>query len=73
MSSRFKEDAYVVCPFYTKEASLEIRCEGLCGEDTHTTTSFTRIRDKLAWKEARCCGNYRLCLLFCALNSKYEP
>ena len=68
MSTRqkFMEDSYVNCPYYRKEAPVEIRCEGMCG--VTTTHYFTSGAHKEDFKEDFCSGYYWNCPCYIALD-----
>lgn len=71
MGSRFKiEDDNVKCPFYMRESSIEVKCEGLCG--THTVSTFASKSDKEEYKDDFCIGYYWNCPLHLALKENYE-
>lgn len=65
MASRFKDDPYVVCPHYRKEATIEIRCTGMCG--SHTTHIFETEKAKKEFKEDFCTGYFWNCPCYIAL------
>lgn len=67
MSSKYKEDAYVQCPYYRKEALTDVRCEGMCG--SHTTHTFKTKKDKQEFKENFCSGFYWNCPCFITLET----
>lgn len=58
-SKHYKQDSYVVCPYYCKEAPVEIKCVGICG--THTLSIFANSKKKDDHKADFCCGNYHAC------------
>ena len=68
-SKTYREDNYVICPFYKKESSTEIKCTGIVG--VHTTTDFNSKKAKEYHKEDFCCGNYNGCPI-CQENMKNE-
>lgn len=63
---RYKEDVYVMCPYYTKESATEIRCKGLIG--LHCTHDFASCQDKEAYKEDFCSSLYTSCPLYLDLQ-----
>ena len=65
MSSRYREDVYVRCPYYRKEAPIEIRCQGIIG--THTINIFANKLKKEEHKDDFCCGLYMSCPLYQSL------
>lgn len=69
MSSRakYKEDPYVVCPYYHKESSVEVRCEGLCG--SATVHYFESGNEKKEFKDNFCQGFYWNCPCAIALQT----
>lgn len=64
-SHHYKEDPYVMCPYYCKDAPIEIKCKGLCG--SHTLNVFENGKAKRLYKEDFCCGNYQGCPLYIGL------
>jgi hypothetical protein len=50
---KYKEDSYVICPYYRKETPIEIKCGG--GVGSHTINVFKSRRAKEAYKEDFCC------------------
>lgn len=65
-STHYKEDAYVKCPYYKKESSIEVKCEGICG--THTINFFESGKAKQDYKEDFCMELYWNCPLYRALD-----
>lgn len=65
---KYNEDSYVRCPFYCKESSLDIRCDGIIGN--HTTSDFTSVADKQAYKDDFCCGLFQSCMIYQMLEEK---
>lgn len=70
MGSRYKEDGEVKCPWYKKECSTEIKCEGLVSG--HCTQTFRNARAKENHKYNFCLGNWGGCEHSHALEDKYE-
>jgi len=66
MSTKYKEDPYVLCPYYRKEAPIEIKCVGICG--THTLNIFESGKAKRDFKEDFCQALYKNCPLYIALE-----
>lgn len=66
MSTKFKEDAYVLCPYYRKEAAIEIKCSGICG--THTMQIFESGKAKREFKEDFCMSLYQNCPCYISLE-----
>jgi len=64
-SNHYRQDAYVLCPYYCKEAPVEIKCLGICG--SHTVNIFESRKAKVDFKEDFCCGNYKACPLSISL------
>lgn len=56
------EDVFVLCPYYTKEEPITIKCVGLCG--SHTANIFENSQEKNEFKEDFCCGLYQNCPLY---------
>lgn len=65
MSTKYKEDEYVKCPYYCKETSIDIKCKGICG--THSVQNFSSGSEKQDFKEDFCIGFYWNCSQFRAL------
>jgi len=61
----YKEDPFVLCPYYRKEAPIEIKCVGLCG--SHTINIFESGAAKRDFKEDFCCAFYHNCPLYIGL------
>lgn len=59
MGSNYRQDSYVVCPYYCKESPIQIKCSGLCGR--HTIQEFDSKKEKEAFKEDFCLGYYWNC------------
>lgn len=57
--SQFREDPFVLCPYYRKETPVEVRCVGYVG--THSTQVFRSKVEKEEWKYDFCCGNWQGC------------
>lgn len=70
MSSRFREDAYVACPYYRKEADHEIRCDGNMPRVIYTTQEWDVAADKEAFKKEYCCTNYERCVYFKSISKR---
>ena len=69
---RYKEDEYVVCPFYKREGDLEIKCEGIVSDVL--TNRFKNAKQKENHKEQCCMNNYGACSICKVLETKYgEP
>lgn len=65
MATKFKQDSYVNCPYYCKEAATEIKCVGICG--SHTIQSFDSGKAKQEFKYDFCIGYYWNCPCYIAL------
>ena len=63
--TKYRQDSYVRCPYYCKESPIDIKCVGICG--SHTINEFSSGREKIAWKEDFCIGNYQGCPLCISL------
>lgn len=68
MSTRFKEDSYVKCPYYCKDDSIHIKCKGICG--SHSIQEFLGGKaEKESFEDDFCrdmywnCSQYRACEL----------
>lgn len=66
MSTHYKEDSYVRCPYYRKEAPVEIKCNGLCG--THTIQCFESRQEKEQYKDDFCIGFFWNCPCYIGLE-----
>lgn len=66
--TRFYDDFKALCPFYVKESTYEIRCQGIIGE--LTTNAFKRTADKKTFKSACCCVDYQSCPLYKLLETE---
>ena len=65
------ESKLAMCPFYLKEDTLRIRCEGVNGEAV-THLVFNDNKAKKRYKQEYCyTPKYEQCLLCIMLNSKY--
>ena len=64
-------DKYTVCPFYQKEFSTRIICEGLMDESSCSTT-FANHEAKDKHKRALCEKEFTKCPLCDALYKKYN-
>ena len=65
MSTQFHEDAYVKCPYYRKESTIDIKCAGICG--SHTMQCFNSKKQKDIFKEDFCLGFYWNCPCYISL------
>lgn len=63
---RFTEDQYVLCPYYRKEAAVEIRCDGICGDVT--THLYSSKAAKHEYKEDFCKAYYWNCPCYRSLE-----
>jgi hypothetical protein len=63
---KYKEDEYVLCPYYRKESQIEIKCAGICGKSTANV--YQSEKDKTDYKENFCSGFYWNCPLYRALD-----
>lgn len=66
-------DKYVVCPFYSQEEELKLRCEGHC-KGTRIHLCFDCKERKKAYKKRFCNSmeGYTQCLLQQAIMQQYE-
>lgn len=64
---KYREDSYVVCPFYRSENSMEIRCSGIVGD--FTTSTFQTKSEKERFKTDFCCSK---CYLGCPVFQAEE-
>lgn len=65
--TKYKQDAYVRCPYYRKETAIEVKCEGLCG--MNTINVYESGKAKQEYKEDFCCGFYWNCPLYIGLET----
>lgn len=70
MASQFYMDAYVLCPFYTKENPIDIKCQGLCG--SHSIQEFKSGKAKNEYKDDFCMSLYWNCPQYRALMEDYD-
>ncbi|MBQ4601625.1 MAG: hypothetical protein IJB24_02080 [Clostridia bacterium] len=68
---KYTEDIYTTCPFYLKEASSRLICEGI-PEGTSNVTVFTNSLLKARHQNRYCRNDYSACALCKALMSKYD-
>lgn len=73
MSSGSFMQADVLCPFYLTDTDkpINIRCEGI-SDDNRLVLNFRHKNEKLTHMKAFCTDNYCGCVLFKAINEKYE-
>ena len=64
----YKEDEYVICPFYKKEDPTEIKCAGIVGKAT--TNSFGCKKEKDEHKADFCNALYRSCPVYIAIEKE---
>lgn len=62
---------YSTCPFYIKEDSHNVYCEGV-EEGTSTHLAFASSNHCAAYKRIRCRNGYKNCQIYKMLLSKYE-
>lgn len=66
-----KKDDYVMCPFYKKEETTNVRCEGPI-EDTRLVLQFANKAKRLRYQEKYCkTENYKKCRIRKMLEEKY--
>lgn len=63
----------VVCPYFRKEVSVAISCEGWFGPDTRVKLCFPdgERKERYMQRRCRCMGGYKRCLVARALEHKY--
>lgn len=66
----YSEDCYVLCPFYQKEDSKKIYCEGLA-KGCDNAMVFANSSRLLSFKKKYCYTKYQTCPLHDALMDKY--
>lgn len=64
-------DAYVVCPFYKRNESQMIICEGV-KKGTTVHLAFSDSTELKSYKKEYCKCRYQDCLITKMLNRKYE-
>ena len=70
--SNFTGGANTVCPFYDRENSTSITCEGIFAPSV-ITMKFKSAKDKKAWQECNCfLFEYKNCPVARGLIEKYE-
>ena len=62
--------ASAVCPFYQYYERHKIVCEGV-QEDANIHLTFGSPSDRKDYHEARCCGEYKKCLVAQMLYKKW--
>lgn len=72
MSSQFRQNEYVRCPYFRRESATEIRCCGLCG--SVTTQTFENSKGKQDWCRDFCMDpkTYEGCPMYQALAQEEE-
>ncbi len=68
---RYTEDAFTLCPFYVRDSSRVLICEGIA-EGCSNTTTFRSPVSKARYQERFCRNNYGSCELCKALMNKYN-
>ena len=63
---------HVKCPFYHREFSDRILCEGLLNESSCNETYFKNAQAKIAHSKKHCRRDYTKCALYQTLEKKYE-
>ena len=63
----------VVCPYFCKEVSVAISCEGWFGPDTRVKLCFPdgAAKERYMKRRCECMGGYKRCLVARALEHKY--
>lgn len=61
-TKHYKEDEYVLCPFYKNEGAIEIRCEGIVSLITSSIFASSAAKDE--HKKEFCIGLYRSCPIY---------
>lgn len=62
---------FTKCPFYRREASARIVCEGIPPKST-SSTNFSDSAEKKEYKKTYCERSYEKCLMYQALMKKYD-
>ena len=60
----------VRCPFFKKGSEREIFCEGIV-ERGSVRLGFSSAGHQRRYFERHCCENFKMCVLFRAVNEKY--
>lgn len=67
MTDGYREDTYVLCPYYRGDIGINIRCVGIIG--VCTTSSFPTKRDLTDFKDDFCrCKSYQACPIYQTLD-----
>lgn len=61
----------VRCPFFKKSSEREIFCEGIV-ERGSVRLSFSSAGYQRRYFEWHCCENFKECVLFRAVNERYQ-
>lgn len=65
----YREDVFVLCPYYKKEVRKNLICEGVVG--ISTTSYFPSIKELENYKNDFCrCKCYAGCLLYQAIQER---
>lgn len=65
------DNYYVKCPFYKKDKTMEIRCEGVC-EESRTVQQFRNKEKKREYYGKYCKEAYRKCRIYKMMMQKYD-
>lgn len=68
---RYNESAEAICPFYRKEDRYKVFCEGVDGTSS-INLNFPTSKAFREYTEEHCDRNYRKCLVYNMLYSKYK-
>lgn len=67
-----RRSLYVKCPFYKKDDTFRIVCEGFHDLTASTYTTYRLRRECQDYLDHYCCDDYESCKLFKIINDKYE-
>ena len=71
MKSKRRESKCAKCPFYDSEEAQKVVCEGV-ENNTGIHLCFESPASQKEYKKAFCYHNYKDCLIYKALDSKYK-
>lgn len=61
MSTKYREDPFVTCPYYRKEAAQQIRCVGVIPVTVHCTHEWDDASGKDSFKAGHCMTAFESC------------
>lgn len=70
--ARNYDDKLVLCPYFVRQDTNRIHCEGWSPlSRTTVITAFDGPDDRKEFSRTFCCGNYQSCCLYCLNDMKY--